>query len=152
MKKNLLGFVAAILAACIALPLYGQTSKSRHMLRQAVELHLAASTVSEGRLVRPEFVPSYWTMRNVEKSIALKMRRKDQITVGLMSIADNLGANDLSSEGVSWRDDDHVFGFRSLKRFSYKYEPRKLPDSLVSVLDGAFGEPVRLFLTKNLSF
>ena len=159
--KTLAFRIAAALTLCAVG--YASESRSREMLREALrEYRFVSQEDLRNRSLGRDYerfisnksahAPSYWTMRSIERMIALRSRPKDRITVGLMSIADNLGADDVTSGGVSWRDEDRIFGFRSLKKFSYQYKPREFPDKMLTVLDEAFGQPVRIFLTKGLSF
>jgi hypothetical protein len=161
--KTVLRLLAAF-AVFASATAYGQSQRTRDLLWKAIRTEYFRVMTMDGKgkwvireyeRIRPEklkFEPSHQTMRSLEDHFTSKSKPKDRITLGLLSIAENIGVDDIAADGVSWRDDDRVFGVRSLRKVSYRYAPRRFPHGLFSTLDEALGEPLRVFASRTLSF
>lgn len=151
--------VAALTCALFMLPsAFGQKSKVAKLLSEDPRFAFSPDAFAVKPRVVPVFAERFSfeiphsVLRGLEDRYAARRDTRDRITVGLMAIADNIGASDFTSDGLSWRDGDRALRFRSLSKFTYRYNPRRFSGDPLVVLDRAFAHPVRLFLTNTLSF
>ena len=145
--------LSLITVAVLSASSFGQSSRLAEAIKNDPRFaYRPAKASALSASVAKVFEVSPSLMRRIEERNALRFPVTDRITVGLMAIAENIGANELSAQSFSWRDRDRTFGFRSLRKFAYKYDPKKFSSDPLVNLDRAFGEPIRLFLTQKLSF